>query len=263
VNVFKLRERLVSEYEDYTRSFITIRDDKVRDAVEQDLRSGLLWPEPTVQLNPAFEAGEWIDELVDQGVLHPECRRIFRMKSEGQEAGRPLRLHHHQAEAIKQARTGGSYVLTTGTGSGKSLAYLIPIVDQVLRQGPGRGIRAIVVYPMNALANSQAGELQKFLKYGYPNGRGPVTFRRYTGQETDEQRNEILAAPPDIILTNYVMLELILTRPFERRLIEAARGLQFEECGKLATQKTYSASARLPHLPVPKTSRTSGMRSPR
>ena len=55
---------------------------------------------------------------------------------------------------------------STGTGSGKSLAYIIPIVDQLLRQGSGRGIQAIIVYPMNALANSQYGELEKFLGPG-------------------------------------------------------------------------------------------------
>ena len=48
---------------------------------------------------------------------------------------------------------------------------------------------------MNALANSQEGELEKFLSHGYPDGRGPVTFRRYTGQEKDEQREEISPAP--------------------------------------------------------------------
>ena len=58
------------------------------------------------------------------------------------------------------AKAGGNYVLTTGTGSGKSLAYIVPIVDHVLRRGSGKGIQAIVVYPMNALANSQMGELE-------------------------------------------------------------------------------------------------------
>src|ERR1035441_5939317 len=61
---------------------------------------------------------------------------------------------------------------------------------------------------MNALANSQFGELEKFLQLGYPDGKGPVTFARYTGQERDEERNAIVAKPPDILLTNYVMLEL-------------------------------------------------------
>ena len=67
---------------------------------------------------------------------------------------------------IEAARTGANYVLTTGTGSGKSLAYIVPIVDHVVRNGSGRGIQAIVVYPMNALANSQLGELEKFLAVG-------------------------------------------------------------------------------------------------
>ena len=88
----------------------------------------------------------------------------------------PLRLHRHQEDAIRVATTGANYVLTTGTGSGKSLTYIVPIVDRVLREGPGKGIQAIVVYPMNALANSQAGELEKFLKFGFPNNAGPVTY---------------------------------------------------------------------------------------
>lgn len=51
-------------------------------------------------------------------------------------------------------------MVTTGTGSGKSLTQIVPIVDHVLRNGTGRGVQAIIVYPMNALANSQLGELQ-------------------------------------------------------------------------------------------------------
>ncbi len=66
---------------------------------------------------------------------------------------------------------------------------------------------------MNALANSQHGELEKFLGHGYPEGKGPVTFARYTGQESREEKQHIIAHPPDILFTNYVMLELILTRP--------------------------------------------------
>ena len=104
--------------------------------------------------------------LSQQGLLQPECERIFRLKDDNPD-GPVLRLHQHQREAIEAARTGSSYVLTTGTGSGKSLAYIIPIVDRVLAAkaaGTYRpGIKAIVVYPMNALANSQLGELEKFL----------------------------------------------------------------------------------------------------
>ena len=123
-------------------------------------------------------------------------------------------------------------MLTTGTGSGKSLAYIVPIVDRVLRarQAGDRQarVRAIIVYPMNALANSQLWELEKYLRNGYGPGNEPVTFARYTGQESQADRDRIRANPPDILLTNYVMLELMLTRPDDRRsLIRMARGLEF------------------------------------
>ena len=88
--------------------------------------------------------------------------------------GTPIRFYRHQPDAIKAARAGASYVLTTGTGSGKSLAYIVPIVDRVLRArvrgDRAKRVRAIIVYPMNALANSQYNELKKYLRDGFPEG---------------------------------------------------------------------------------------------
>lgn len=237
MNVFELRDHLIDDYSRFVRSFVNIRDQRIVNHVNQELRAGVLWPEPLVQLNPSFEAGETVDQLVSSGVIHPECARIFRAKTKPDDQGRPLRLHRHQSDAIRIAARGHDYVLTTGTGSGKSLAYIIPIVSHILRLGPGRGIQAVIVYPMNALANSQINELDKFINYGYPDQHGPVTFRRYTGQESDAEKNEIIAKPPDILLTNYVMLELILTRPQESNLVRAARGLKFLVLDELHTYR--------------------------
>ena len=191
-----------------------------------------------IQLNPTFKPGKTIDELISEGLLHHSCFDIFRRdKTSTPGSGTILRLHAHQEEAIRKAKEGRSYVLTTGTGSGKSLAYIVPIVDRVLAEGSGKGIRAIIVYPMNALANSQHNELEKFLHLGFPGGKGPVTFQRYTGQEDDGTRDKIIAEPPDILLTNYVMLELILTRPREQKLIASAKGLQFLVLDELHTYR--------------------------
>jgi ATP-dependent helicase YprA (DUF1998 family) len=240
MDVFAVRDQLVRDYREYAESFLTIKDERIRAHVGRELDEGLLWPDPPLQLNPAFESGGYIGDLVQEGVLHNECARVFRTGKEpaADSTGEPLRLHRHQAEAIRAARDGKNYVLTTGTGSGKSLAYIVPIVDHVLRVGAGDGrIKAIVVYPMNALANSQEEELRKFLGHGYPDGKGPVTFRRFTGQELEEEREEIRLAPPDIILTNYVMLEYVLTRPFDQQLVEAATGLAFLVLDELHTYR--------------------------
>ncbi|CAN5209311.1 DEAD/DEAH box helicase [soil metagenome] len=236
MNVFELRERLVADYADYTQSFLQFRDPKVETLVKAELDAGLLWPEPLIQLNPSYEAGGLIDDLVDRGLLHSACSGIFRRGKDSTPGGLGLRLHRHQVDAIEAGRRGENYVLTTGTGSGKSLAYIVPIVDSVLRE-PGPGIKAIVVYPMNALANSQQNELAKFLKLGFADSRSPVTYDRYTGQESDDEREAIIADPPDILLTNYVMLELLLTRPRERRLVEAASGLRFLVFDELHTYR--------------------------
>ena len=239
MDAFEVRRQLVTDYAEYIRGFIHIRDQKIRVHVESGLASGLLWPDPLIQLNPAFEPGDSIDELVEARILHDECANVFQKdKQPGpNNTGKALRLYKHQSDAIRVAVGGQNYVLTTGTASGKSLAYIVPIVNHVLRRGSRRGIQAIIVYPMNALANSQYGELKKFLYYGYPDDRPPVRFAQYTGQEKDAQRDAILADPPDILITNYVMLELILTRPAEKRLVEAARGLKFLVMDELHTYR--------------------------
>jgi superfamily II DNA/RNA helicase/very-short-patch-repair endonuclease len=234
MDVFDLRDRLISDYRDYTLSFVQLKDERIRQIVDEAIQAGVLWPEPLIQMNPAFESGGTIDDLVSRGVLHATCRQVFR-KDKDRGAGNPLLLHRHQVEAIEAARRGVNYALTTGTGSGKSLAYIVPIVDHVLRNGSGRGIQAIVVYPMNALANSQKQELEKFLTLGFP--RPPVTFARYTGQESDEERAQIQRNPPDILLTNFVMLEYLLTRPYDRPLVESALGFRFLVLDELHTYR--------------------------
>ena len=238
MDVFDLGNRLVSDYRSYTRSFIRIRDPRIEAFDEGILGAEGFWPEPLLQLNPTFRPGGTIDDLVESGILHPECARIFRIdKSDADHRGKPLLLHRHQREAILKAREGRSYVLTTGTGSGKSLAWIVPIVDHMLRRGSGRGIQAIVVYPMNALANSQSEELGKFIDRGCPEGRSLVRFARYTGQERGPVRDAIRDSPPDILLTNYMMLELLLTRIEDRKLVRAARGLRFLVFDELHTYR--------------------------
>ncbi|MBI1377387.1 MAG: DEAD/DEAH box helicase [Frankiales bacterium] len=245
MDVFEVHREVIEDYQAFTSGFVEVRDRRIKAFVDEQFAAGVQWPHPWLSLNPSFASGGSVPELVAEGLLHPECERIFRRKTSVTDSGRdPIVLHQHQREAVEAAQSGDSYVLTTGTGSGKSLAYIVPIVDAVLRDrdnyGGARrsGVKAIVVYPMNALANSQLGELEKFLSYGYPEGEEPVTYARYTGQESPDERRRILADPPDILLTNYVMLELVLTRPDERRhLVRAAQGLRFLALDELHTYR--------------------------
>src|SRR3954447_20951246 len=102
MDVFDLRQRLVDDYADFTRSFVNIRDEGIAAHVDRELGEGLLWPEPIVQLNPAFEPGGTIEELVSAGLLDERCAPIFRRgKSDDRREGEPLLLHRHQREAIE------------------------------------------------------------------------------------------------------------------------------------------------------------------
>ena len=201
LDVFALRDSVVGEYQRFATSFTTIHAPDIRQQVDAIYAESRYWPEPLIQINPSYKRTTDVGSLVASGVLHPGCADIFRAD------GEPLSLYKHQEQAIALAAEDESFVVTTGTGSGKSLCFFIPIVNHVLaarRTSAQRRTEAIVVYPMNALANSQMDELRKFI--GQVSGDRPITFARYTGQEDKDDRRRVADHPPDILLTNFMML---------------------------------------------------------
>lgn len=146
--------------------------------------------------------------------------------------------YRHQAEAFArlasstqsgQPRRPEPTLVTTGTGSGKTEAFLFPILDHVLRarRAGTPGIKALVLYPMNALANDQASRLAELITTR-PELAG-VTAGLYTGQQDEVRtivtseglitdRSVIRDTPPDILLTNYKMLDQLLLRHEDRAL---------------------------------------------
>ena len=237
MSVFDLHATVLRDYQDYVRSFFTIADDRARAFVDQALTDEMrLWPDFLLQLSPSYRRNATVNELAGSGLLHPLCGEIFR-NAEGQ----PFRLYEHQRAAFEQAARGFSYVVTSGTGSGKSLTYFLPIVDALCRSGDtGGGVAALVIYPMNALVNSQLKALQGLREnFERRTGRNfPVTFARYTGETVEAEREQIQQRPPQIVLTNYVMAELMLVRPEDERLLgHARRTLRFLVLDELHTYR--------------------------
>ena len=236
MKAFEFDHRLIDAYARFSRSFSTIRSDDLKSEVDRQYDAGRFWPDAMLSLNPRFLQGPTVDDLVASGDLDEATGRIFRFGSE------PLRFHRHQAQSIAKAQAGQSYVVTTGTGSGKSLCFFVPVVDAIVRArkaGRPRRTSAIFVYPMNALANSQINEIEKFIaRSGLPTELKPVV-RRYTGQESQEDRQRIADAPPDILLTNFMMAELLLTRQdqLDTKVIENANGLNFIVLDELHTYR--------------------------
>lgn len=238
MDIFDLRDRLISDYTEFTRSFTRIKATDIAAQIDAIYASDRYWPEPLLQLSPHFEEGPSIDDLAASGDVHAGTAAVFRLRDDSGKA-HPLRLYVHQAQAVAAAREGESFVVTTGTGSGKSLCFFVPIIDAVLRAkalDSTRRTRAIIVYPMNALANSQYEEIQKFLENVTPQ---PISVRPYTGQEDDAKRREVADSPPDILLTNFMMLEYLMTRQDEldKQVIGNCKGLQFLVLDELHTYR--------------------------
>ncbi|URD53487.1 DEAD/DEAH box helicase [Chroococcidiopsis sp. CCNUC1] len=227
LDIFNLRDEVIADYRRYIESFLKIRDPQVAAFVDQELERGELWRDPLVQLNPSYRSGATVTKLVQREVLHRECDRYFSRN------GQPYIFHYHQEQAFLAAQRQEPYVLTTGTGSGKSMTYVVPIFDDLLRHPEIKGVRAILVYPMNALINSQKEEFDKFLSQ-VPNSH--IRVEKYTGQESLAQKVEIQNNPPQILLTNYVMLELMLSRTHENKLV-ASPELKFLILDELHTYR--------------------------
>lgn len=236
MDVFRLDRAVIHDYEQFARSFTEVRAADIQQQVEAEYAGRRFWPEPLVSVNPHFEPGARVDTLASTGALHPSTAAIFRVD------GSSITLHRHQTQAAAKAAAKQSFVVTTGTGSGKSLCFFVPIIDAAVRAraaGEPRRTRAIIVYPMNALANSQMGELEKFLdQSGLPDDLRP-TYARYTGQDAQAERDAIRVAKPDILLTNFVMLELLMTRENERdrEVLETCQGLDFIVLDELHTYR--------------------------
>lgn len=190
----------------------------------------LLWQDPFVSLSRPFESGGTLSDLVQAGTIseqsvtstnpfHPAPHWKF------------SNLHAHQRNAAHRLSSLNhqpqNTLIATGTGSGKTEAFLLPIVDHCLRQRKP-GIQAVIVYPMNALVNDQLRRLRELLR-----GTG-VTFARYTGNTRAKEapddvdaipeelrtRRDIRKSPPQILLTNYMMLEFLLVRQADRKMFQ-------------------------------------------
>ncbi len=208
LDIFKLRDEVIGDYRNYIESFLEIRDPNIDRFVQEALNKGLLWKDPLIQINPAYKKGADIDALIKEGILHSECKKYFPS----------FHFYYHQEQAFRCAKKNEPYVVTTGTGSGKSLSYVVPIINDLLQNPQLKGIRAILVYPMNALINSQEEEFRKFIGQV---ANSNIRVARYTGQETLSQKSDIQNNPPHILLTNYVMLELMLSRVHEQKLVQS------------------------------------------
>ena len=121
MDVFDLDRTLVADYASFARSFTQIRAKDIRDQIDEIYATRRFWPEPLITINPHYERGASVEALVADGSLHPEVARVFRVD------GQSITLYRHQMQSVAKATARQSFVVTTGTGSGKSLCFFIPM----------------------------------------------------------------------------------------------------------------------------------------
>lgn len=243
-NPIATARKIERSYRDYIASTIHFDDAELQEQLEDILaKPGYLAKGPFLEAAPPYKASVCVTDLVEEGLL---CRSMLALGDGDPEAFDPQRkLYKHQEQAIRHAAEGRNYAVVTGTGSGKTECFLFPILNDILsefeQQGPSAGVRAMILYPMNALANDQLKRLRTLLK------GTDITFGRYTGDTEETQNrakqkwqeenpgkelmpNEIISRerirenPPNILLTNYSMLEYLLLRPEDAPLFDSAFG---------------------------------------
>lgn len=247
LNPLAATQRINKTYARYLQTLYPISDQELRRQFAHLVtREETLVKGPYLEATPPYKAGSSLRQLISEGVLSP---LFAELASESLPLDRPL--YRHQEEAIRKLVKGRNLIVATGTGSGKTETFLLPVLHHLLeeqRRGTLTvGVRALLLYPMNALANDQMKRLRALLQ--------PcpfITFGRYTGETLKTAReaeddfhenyrgeprlaNELLAretmqaAPPHILLTNYAMLEYLLLRPADSVFFDgdAARHWKF------------------------------------
>jgi ATP-dependent helicase YprA (DUF1998 family) len=199
---------------------------------------------PFISLSEAFAKGESVQEMAIKGILHHVMPGLIGYAT----------MWKHQQQVFEAVRKQNHVLVATGTGSGKTESFLYPIIDDLLRQrdhGVNSGLTAILVYPMNALANDQLDRLRDMLggtgiTFGQwigttPDKEGQVTIDRFAGSsrqafldarrqrqaeaQAEDRAVRPLAPPeeccseegirerkPRFLLTNYRQLEVLTTR---------------------------------------------------
>nr|MBP6323279.1 DEAD/DEAH box helicase [Fusobacteriaceae bacterium] len=138
-------------------------------------------------------------------------------------------LHQETAFTRLLGQEPKSTLVATGTGSGKTECFTYPILEYCYRKRGETGIKAIIIYPMNALATDQAkrlaelvfknDKLKKSIKIGmYVGDKGATENMSMTDVAVINHRDTLRKDPPDILLTNYKMLDYLLTRPTDFEL---------------------------------------------
>ena len=247
MNPRETTDKIRTDYQDYIASILGVKDREITELARNTVKNTEFVKGPYLETTLPFVEGKSLKELAEKDGL--VSREFSRMGASVHYADWKLRIHQEQAlrHIIEKDR---NVVVSTGTSSGKTECYLYPIFNSLMREKEAgtldAGVRALLIFPMNALANDQQKKLRKLLKE-YPD----ITFGRYTG-ETERKRkketpaeaekrmheeydiahmsdteevcrksiqNEMMCRemmaekPPHILLTNYAMLEYMLLRP--------------------------------------------------
>lgn len=223
-----------NKYKEYLLSSFEFESDELQELFIKELENENLLKGPFLDLNLPFKRGKNINQLIDENVLCKTFKSLSKLDFE-----RPLYVH--QEESIKKIKNGKSIVITTGTGSGKTECFLYPIINTLLAEsengGIKPGVRAIFLYPMNALINDQIERVRNILKscpqitYGFYTGDTPEKMSKEERRKFEEKndynipKNEILTREeirqnaPSLLFTNYSMLEYLLIRPKDSSLV--------------------------------------------
>ena len=182
LNPTDLSQAIKNTFADYISTTLSISDERYSELLKAELRrDGVIAKGPYLELGDAYKTGASIRELIAGGVMSP----LFEKFGQGFQLSRPLYVH--QESAVRASANGDNMVVTTGTGSGKTECYLIPIVNTLLREQESEGhlddgVRAIVIYPMNALINDQVKRLREIFV------DSDITFGVYNGNTEQTEK---------------------------------------------------------------------------
>ena len=223
----------------FIRSTFDIRNEEYRTLFYQRLNDleSKLYKGPFLASSLPFEPSLSIQQLIENGEMNPSMSKLG-----GVDPNRPN--YDHQIKCFRRIKKGRNVVVTTGTGSGKTECFMLPIINTILDEKEKcktsgvpykKGIRAIFLFPMNALVYDQIDRLRTLLSdlditFGFYTGKTPEDNdekekKKYVEKYGEPSKNELFTRktmrsnPPDILFTNYSMLEYLLIRPIDYSLI--------------------------------------------